>query len=232
MVEGYKYYKETPIADTYTTPMNYYGGGAYDPSSAANIPIDIALPSPEDTETHPSASSKGRSKGSKVEEEEKDERIIQAPVQKSNYKGHHTTLKRKYKMKCMENRRKQKCLRKSGAQVWEDQSMDEWPDGDYRIFAGDLGNEVSDEVLATPFRKYATFQKAKVIRDKRTGKTKGYGFISIGGVEDYIRAMKEMQGKYVGNRPIRLLKSNWQNRALLGGADAGGNNKRRKLKVV
>ena len=27
--------------------------------------------------------------------------------------------------------------------------------------------------------------------------------------EDYIRAMREMDGEYVGNRPIKLKKSSW-----------------------
>ena len=31
-------------------------------------------------------------------------------------------------------------------QVWEDETMDSWPDTDYRIFCGDLGNEVTDDV--------------------------------------------------------------------------------------
>ncbi len=43
----------------------------------------------------------------------------------------------------------------------------------YRIFCGDLGNEVTDEILATAFRKYSSFLKARVIRDKRTGKSRG-----------------------------------------------------------
>ena len=30
--------------------------------------------------------------------------------------------------------------------------------------------------------------------------------------EDFIRAMREMNGKYVGNRPIKLRKSTWQDR--------------------
>lgn len=44
-----------------------------------------------------------------------------------------------------------------------------------RIFCGDLGNEVTDEVLSNAFRQFSTFLKAKVVRDNRTGKTKGYG---------------------------------------------------------
>ncbi len=91
--------------------------------------------------------------------------------------------------------------------------MDEWPDNDYRIFCGDLGNEVNDEVLANAFKKYPSFAKAKIIRDKKTLKSKGFGFVSILNQDDYVRAMREMQGKYVGNRPIRLKRSDWQKKS-------------------
>lgn len=55
----------------------------------------------------------------------------------------------------------------------------EWDPNDFRIFCGDLGNEVSDELLAKAFRKYPSFQKAKVVRDSRTNKSKGFGFVSF-----------------------------------------------------
>lgn len=42
-----------------------------------------------------------------------------------------------------------------------------------RIFVGDLGNEVNDDVLQKSFQKFTTLLKAKVVRDKRTNKTKG-----------------------------------------------------------
>lgn len=52
----------------------------------------------------------------------------------------------------------------------------------------------------------------EVVRDKRTGKTKGYGFVSFASPSDLATALKEMNGKYVGNRPIKLRKSNWKER--------------------
>ena len=55
---------------------------------------------------------------------------------------------------------------------------------------------------------------ARVIKDRRTGKTKGYGFVSLGGPQDFLKALKEMNGKYVGNRPVKLSKSNWKDREL------------------
>ena len=120
-------------------------------------------------------------------------------------------------LQAVENKRKEKCMRKAAGEMWLDPSLNDWPENDYRVFCGNLGNEVSDEVLANAFRKYSTFQKAKVVRDKRTGKSKGFGFISLKTVEDYVRAMKEMDGKYVGNRPVKLSKSKWQDRSLVGG---------------
>lgn len=78
-----------------------------------------------------------------------------------------------------------------------------------------MGNEVNDEVLTNAFKKYESFSKAKVIRDKKTMKSKGFGFVSILKVDDYIKAMREMQGKYVGNRPITLKRSDWQKKSAL-----------------
>ncbi|CAI0449354.1 unnamed protein product [Linum tenue] len=83
---------------------------------------------------------------------------------------------------------------------------------DYRLFCGDLGNEVNDDVISKAFSRFPSFNMAKVVRDKRTGKTKGYGFVSFSNPTDLAAALKEMNGKYVGNRPIKLRKSNWKER--------------------
>ena len=54
-----------------------------------------------------------------------------------------------------------------------DPNLLEWPENDFRIFVGDLGNETNDEVLNKAFQRFPTFNKAKVVRDKKTNKTKG-----------------------------------------------------------
>ena len=103
-------------------------------------------------------------------------------------------------------------LRTAANEQWVDPTMTDWPENDFRIFCGDLGNEVSDAMLTSAFSKYPSFAKAKVVRDKRTGKSKGYGFVSFLEPHDFIRAFKEMNGKYVGNRPIKLRRSKWKER--------------------
>ncbi|CAL5008141.1 unnamed protein product [Urochloa decumbens] len=111
--------------------------------------------------------------------------------------------------------------RRAAGQSWEDPTLTEWPENDYRLFCGDLGNEVNDDVLSKAFSRFPSFNMARVVRDKRTGKTKGYGFVSFSNPTDLAAAIKEMNGKYVGNRPIKLRKSNWKERTELGATPTG-----------
>lgn len=113
-----------------------------------------------------------------------------------------------------EEKKDVKTLRKAAGEVWEDKTMEDWPENDYRIFCGNLGNEVNDEILASVFRRYHSFQMARVVRDRRTGKARGYGFVSLTNPNDFLNALKEMNGKHVGNRPVKLMKSSWKDRNL------------------
>jgi hypothetical protein len=53
-------------------------------------------------------------------------------------------------------------VRMAAGEKWFDPTLGEWPDNDHRIFVGDLGNEVNDELLSKAFQKYPSFAKAKV----------------------------------------------------------------------
>lgn len=71
---------------------------------------------------------------------------------------------------------------------------------------------------------------AQIIRDKRTNKSKGFGIVSLLDGNDFAKALKEMNGKYIGNRPCKLSKSTWNERSrpVGGGAAAGGGGGKRK----
>ncbi|KAJ7973549.1 RNA-binding protein [Quillaja saponaria] len=121
--------------------------------------------------------------------------------------------------------------RKAAGQSWEDPTLAEWPENDYRLFCGDLGNEVNDDVLSKAFSRFPSFNMARVVRDKRTGKTKGYGFVSFANPSDLAGALKEMNGKYVGNRPIKLRKSNWKERTDIDALEKQKNHTQKKHKL-
>ncbi|KAJ2746275.1 RNA-binding protein 42 [Coemansia sp. BCRC 34301] len=108
--------------------------------------------------------------------------------------------------------KKRRIVRMAGGQVWEDLSLDEWPEDDYRLFVGDLGPEVTTELLEQVFGKFRTMQRAHVVVDKKTGKSRGYGFLSFGDPDEFLAAWKQFNGKYVGSRPISLRKSSWKDR--------------------
>jgi hypothetical protein len=97
-------------------------------------------------------------------------------------------------------------LRSGGGQKWEDPTLLEW--GEHpRLFVGNLAGEVTDESLLKAFAKYPSVQKARVIRDKRTTKSKGFGFVSLANTDEFFQAAKEMQGKYIGSHPVLIKRA-------------------------
>jgi RNA recognition motif-containing protein len=91
--------------------------------------------------------------------------------------------------------------------VWEDPTLAEWPENDFRIHIGNLGPEVDDKVLHDAFKKYSTLAHWKVIRDKKYDLSKGFGFLSFLDPREGVKVLKEMNNKYVGQRPCKLQKS-------------------------
>ncbi|TYJ53986.1 hypothetical protein B9479_005392 [Cryptococcus floricola] len=96
-------------------------------------------------------------------------------------------------------------IRKGNGKVWEDHSLIDWDPKWFRLFVGDVSNDVNERTLDEAFQKYSSYCKCKVVRDRLSEKAK-YAFIAFKDPEDFLKAWKEMDGKYVGNRPIRLMK--------------------------
>jgi hypothetical protein len=107
-----------------------------------------------------------------------------------------------------------KAIRTAAGEVWEDPTLLEWPENDFRLFVGDLGHDATDELLQTTFGKFSGYNMARVVKDKRTGRCKGYGFVSFSKPEGMIQAMKALNGKYIGSRPCKIRKSTWKERML------------------
>lgn len=76
---------------------------------------------------------------------------------------------------------------------------------DYTIFVGDLAPDVTDYMLQETFRaRYPTVKGAKVVIDRVTSRTKGYGFVRFGDEGEQLRAMTEMNGVLCSTRPMRI----------------------------
>lgn len=81
----------------------------------------------------------------------------------------------------------------------------------WRLFVGNLGPEVTDSLLLSTFQNpYPSCSKALLVRDWKSQKSKGYGFVAFADGKEFLRALKEMQGKWIGNRQCIIKKSEHQ----------------------
>ncbi|TLD26709.1 hypothetical protein PspLS_04483 [Pyricularia sp. CBS 133598] len=104
--------------------------------------------------------------------------------------------------------RKKTVYRTGGGKKWADDTLVEWDPTHLRLFVGNLAGETTDESLLKAFSRWKSVQKSKVIRDKRTNKSKGYGFVSFSDPDDFFQAAKEMNGKYIQSHPVTCRKAN------------------------
>ncbi|KAJ7958637.1 Oligouridylate-binding protein 1 [Quillaja saponaria] len=78
--------------------------------------------------------------------------------------------------------------------------------GHFNVFVGDLSPEVTDATLFACFSVYPSCSDARVMWDHKTGRSKGYGFVSFRDQQDAQSAINDLTGKWLGNRQIRC---NW-----------------------
>ena len=76
----------------------------------------------------------------------------------------------------------------------------------FNVFVGDIGYEVTDDILSNAFDGYESFKGARVMVDLTTNKSRGFGFVSFGSKDEAEKAIDEMNGCFVGSRQVRC---NW-----------------------
>ncbi|KAH9713692.1 Oligouridylate-binding protein 1B [Citrus sinensis] len=78
--------------------------------------------------------------------------------------------------------------------------------GHFNIFVGDLSPEVTDATLFACFSVYPSCSDARVMWDQKTGRSRGFGFVSFRNQQDAQSAINDLTGKWLGSRQIRC---NW-----------------------
>jgi len=70
------------------------------------------------------------------------------------------------------------------------------------LYVKNLDETVTDEMLREEFATMGTITSARVMKDLKTGRAKGFGFVCYSTPEEATRAVNEMNGKILGNKPI------------------------------
>jgi RNA recognition motif-containing protein len=95
------------------------------------------------------------------------------------------------------------------------------------IYVGSLHFKMNEAELKEVFEEYGEVTSAKIIIDKYSGKSKGFGFVEMPNDAEAKKAIEELNGAEVSGRNIIVNESIERAERKGGGNFRGGNNERR-----
>lgn len=76
-----------------------------------------------------------------------------------------------------------------------------------KIYIGNLAYSCNDESLQNLFTEFGTVESAKVIVDRDSGRSKGFGFVEMSTEDEAKNAIDALNGKEVEGRALRVNES-------------------------
>jgi len=89
-----------------------------------------------------------------------------------------------------------------------------------KLFVGGLSWGTTDDGLREAFEEFGQVEDAKVISDRETGRSRGFGFVTFSNASDGERAIKDMNGKQLDGRTLNVNEA--AERAPRSGGGGGG----------
>ena len=71
-----------------------------------------------------------------------------------------------------------------------------------KLYVGNLAYSVRDDSLQQAFAQFGTVTSAKVMMDRETGRSKGFGFVEMGSDAEAQAAINGMNGQPLEGRPL------------------------------
>ena len=75
------------------------------------------------------------------------------------------------------------------------------------IYVGNISYTLAEDDVRRIFEVIGSVESIKLIRDKRTGKSKGYCFIEMPEKKEAMEAINALDGKDVSGRNLRVIKA-------------------------
>lgn len=91
-----------------------------------------------------------------------------------------------------------------------------------KLFVGGLAWATNDESLRAAFEAHGVVSEAKVILDRETGRSRGFGFVTFDEAAEGDKAIEELDGKELDGRTIRVNEAENKPRGGGGGRGVGG----------
>ncbi|MEW6466500.1 RNA-binding protein [Tibeticola sp.] len=93
-----------------------------------------------------------------------------------------------------------------------------------KLYVGNLPYSFRDEDMQQAFSAFGSVSSAKVMMERETGRSKGFGFVEMGSDAEAQAAIKGMNGQNVGGRDLVVNEARpMEPRAPRSGGYGGGN---------
>ncbi|KAJ8441985.1 hypothetical protein Cgig2_020130 [Carnegiea gigantea] len=96
-------------------------------------------------------------------------------------------------------------------------------DVEYRCFVGGLAWATDDHALENAFSQYGQVTEAKIINDRETGRSRGFGFVTFTSEQELKDAIEGMNGQTLDGRQITVNEAQSRGSGGGGGGYRGGN---------
>lgn len=90
-----------------------------------------------------------------------------------------------------------------------------------KVYVGNLSFNITEEELRQAFSDCGTVASVKIITDRDTGRSKGFGFIEMSSPEEAIECINKLNGYNLAGRPLRVTEAKPQETRPGGGSRGG-----------
>ncbi len=96
-----------------------------------------------------------------------------------------------------------------------------------KLYVGSLPYSTTEQQLSELFAEHGTVQSAKVITDRYTGQSRGFGFVEMSTGEEAQKAITALNGTPLGGRTLVVNEARPQEKRPYGGGNPGGGDRDR-----
>lgn len=75
------------------------------------------------------------------------------------------------------------------------------------LYVSNLSYTMTDEELQGEFAAFGNVSSARVVKDRETGRSRGFGFVEMPVESEALTAINSLNGKDVGGRPLRVVEA-------------------------
>lgn len=72
------------------------------------------------------------------------------------------------------------------------------------IFVGNLDFGATEESVRSLFEEYGAVERVSVMKDRDTGRSRGFGFVEMTNADEADRAINALNGTNFGGRPLNV----------------------------